>query len=250
MNESKEDLKNSQSNAKPLGSTEKTNRFLMGAAVVQVVLLAVIAFQLSGLDNALTGGAVIDPSPGAGAPSAAPRVPSDMKTLVDDDTVLGDKNAPVTIVEWSDYECPFCARFHSDTFGQLKSQYIDTGKVKFVYRDFPLSFHPNAMPAAEAAECAGEQGKYWEMHNLLFTQGVQGGVTSFKQFAKQLGLNTAKFNDCVDSGKMKAEIQKDFADGQKVGIQGTPGFVVNGQLISGAQPFQVFQQVIDAELAK
>ena len=251
MSESKEDQKMSShsSNAKPLSSTDNTNRFLMGAAVVQVLLLAVIAFQLSGLDNALTGGAVVAPSPSAG-PDALPTVPSDMKSLIDDDSVLGDKNAPVTIVEWSDYECPFCARFHSETFGQIKSKYIDTGKVKFVYRDFPLSFHQNAQPAAEAAECAGEQNKYWEMHNLLFTQGVQGGVASFKQFAKQIGLNTATFNTCLDTGKMKAEIQKDFADGQKVGIQGTPGFVVNGQLISGAQPFSVFQQVIDAELAK
>ena len=201
---------------------------------------------------------------GKSAPSAAaqptqPRAPSvpsptgsavDMAALIDDDAVKGDENAPVTMVEFSDYECPFCGRHFQQTYPQIVKDYVETGKVKLIFRDFPLSFHPQAQKAAEAAECAGEQGKYWDMHDKLFKDGVSGGVISFKQYAKDLGLDTAKFNDCLDSGKMTSEVAKDMQDGQAAGISGTPGFIINGQLVSGAQPFSVFQQIIEAELAK
>jgi len=174
----------------------------------------------------------------------------DMDVLVDDDAIKGDPNAPVTIVEWSDFECPFCARFYTETLSQIEKEYIATGKVKFVYRDFPLSFHANAQKAAEAAECAGEQEKYWEMHDAIFERGVSGGVTSFKSYASDIGLNTQKFNECLDSGEMAAEVKKDMADGAALGIGGTPGFIINGQLVSGAQPFENFRQIIEAELAR
>ena len=182
------------------------------------------------------------------APDQQPGVGGKVEVSVDDDAFIGEKNAPVTIVEFSDYECPFCSRFYDQTLPQIKSEYVDKGKVKLVYRDFPLSFHPNAQKAAEAAECAGEQGKYFEMHDKLFGQGVAGGVSGFKQYAQEIGLDTKKFNSCLDSGKMASEIQKDFNDGQSYGVQGTPAFFVNGKLISGAQPFTNFQQVIDSEL--
>jgi protein-disulfide isomerase len=181
-------------------------------------------------------------------PSPTPSV--DMEALMDDDAVKGDENAPVTIVEWSDFECPFCTRFYEQTLGLIDEQYIQTGKVKLVYRDYPLGFHPNAQKAAEAAECADEQDMFWEMHDLLFERGVTGGTESFKQFAVDLGLNANEFNDCLDSGEMAAEVAKDMQDGQAAGIRGTPGFIINGQLVSGAQPFANFKQVIDAELAK
>ncbi len=119
-----------------------------------------------------------------------------------------------------------------------------------VYRDFPLGFHKNAQKAAEAAECAGEQDKFWEMHNKLFDNGVSGGVSSFKRFAGELELDTDEFDECLDSGSMAAEVAKDMEDGQAVGISGTPGFVINGQLVSGAQPFAAFEQIIETELAK
>lgn len=179
----------------------------------------------------------------------APSAPSvDMDSLIDDDAIKGDKDAPVTIVEFSDYECPFCARFYSQTLGQIENEYIKTGKVKLVYRDFPLGFHSNAQKAAEAAECAGEQDKYYDMHDLLFEKGVKSGVDSFKQFAADIGLDTKEFNDCLDSGKMASEVQKDMRDGSAAGISGTPGFIINGKLVSGAQPFSAFKQIIDAEL--
>lgn len=174
----------------------------------------------------------------------------DMEELVDDDAFKGDENAPVIIVEFSDFECPFCTRFYSDTLPQIKKEYIETGKVKFVYRDFPLSFHANAKKAAEAAECAGEQEKFWEMHDKLFDEGVKGGVSLFKQFAVDIGLDTKKFNECLDIGKMADEVENDLAAGSNVGISGTPGFIINGQLVSGAQPFEVFKQIIEEELAK
>jgi len=193
--------------------------------------------------------------PRQAAPSIAaqeePSAPSiDMDSLIGDDAVKGDVNAPVTIVEWSDYECPFCTRFYTETLGQIEKEYISTGKVRFIYKDFPLNFHANAQKSAEAAECAGEQEKYWEMHDKLFEEGVSGGVASFKQFASDIGLNTAKFNDCLDSGEMASEVQNDFREGSAIGISGTPGFIINGKLVSGAQPFDVFKQIIDGELAK
>ena len=172
----------------------------------------------------------------------------DLTALEDDDAVKGDPNAPVTIVEFSDYECPFCGRYVKQTYPQITKEYIDTGKVRYIFRDFPLSFHAQAQKSAEAAECAGEQGKYYEMHDILFEKGVNGGVPSFKQYAKDIGLNSAAFDTCLDSGSMAQEVKNDMAEGQAAGITGTPGFIINGQKVSGAQPFSVFQQIIEAEL--
>ncbi|MFH1063628.1 MAG: DsbA family protein [Candidatus Woesearchaeota archaeon] len=190
------------------------------------------------------------------APAAQPSAPAadkqdvDMTVLMDDDSVKGNENAPVTIVEWSDFECPFCVRFYSQAYAQIKSEYIDTGKVKIVFRDFPLGFHAQAQKAAEAAECAGEQDDFWGMHDKLFEEGVAGGVATFKKYAKDLGLDSSKFDACLDNGDMAAEVAKDMQDGQRAGIRGTPGFIINGQLVSGAQPFEAFKQVIDAALAE
>jgi protein-disulfide isomerase len=190
-------------------------------------------------------------APKAAAPSAPPSgAGADMAKLADDDAVKGDADAPVTIIEWSDYECPFCVRFIEQTYGQIVEQYINKGKVNLIFRDYPLGFHANAQKAAEAAECAGEQGEYYAMHDKLFADGVKGGVASFKEFAKDLGLDTDDFNECLDSDAMAEEVKKDMADGQAAGIRGTPGFIINGKLISGAQPFDVFKQAIEAALAE
>lgn len=212
------------------------------------VLLAVVVGYLifGGSSDTNVKGNNVAPSGGSGPSGNAVAV--NMEDLVDDDDFKGNANAPVTIVEWSDYECPFCQRFYSQTLGQIEQEYIDTGKVKFVYRDFPLSFHPNAQKAAEAAECAGEQGKYYEMHDMLFEKGVAGGVTAFKQYAADIGLNTGDFDTCLDSGAMAAEVAADMSDGTAVGVTGTPGFIINGKLISGAQPYAVFKAEIDNAL--
>ena len=172
------------------------------------------------------------------------------QNLIDDDAFMGDPNAPVTIIEFSDYECPYCQRFYSQTFSSIKKEYIDKGLVQFVYRDFPLNIHQFAQGAAEAAECAGEQDKYFEMQDKLFKSGVDGGIESYKQYAKEIGLNQTKFDSCVDNREMKEEVTNDFKDGQAQGITGTPGFIINGEKVIGAQPFEVFKEVIDRKLAE
>ena len=218
-----------------------------------LAVLLVVSIYTGGFGREGTTKTVPQAAPAAAAPSAPspqPRAPINMEALADDDAFKGDPDAPVTIVEFSDFECPFCARFYSQTLAQIDEQYIKTGKVKFVYRDFPLSFHPQAQKSAEAAECAGEQDQFFAMHDKLFEEGVSGGVASFKQFAADIGLDTKEFNTCLDSGAMAGEVAKDMQDGQAAGIRGTPGFIINGQLVSGAQPFANFKQIIDAELAK
>ena len=181
---------------------------------------------------------------------------SKIDVSADDDPVLGSTDAEVTIIEFSDFQCPFCRSFWRDTLPQIKEKYIDSGKVKFVYRDFPLSsIHPSAQIAAEAANCAGDQGKYWEMHDKMFTEQDKLGPNTvtftkddLKKWAGEIGLNANTFNSCVDSGRHTEEVQKDFADGRTAGITGTPGFSVNGHLISGALPYSAFEQAIEEAL--
>ena len=226
-------------------------KFLAVAVIIQVLLLVFIAVKISALSGvAVEGNNVVAEAP---TPSAKPSnngaAAVDMATYIDDDSVKGGKDAPVTIVEFSDYECPFCTKFYEQSLQLIEKNYIDTGKVKFIYRDFPLSFHQNAQKAAEAAECAGEQDKYFEMHDLLFEKGVSGGVNAFKQYAKDIGLNTKKFDQCLDSGAMAQEVKDDFAAGQQLGVSGTPAFFINGKLVSGAQPYSVFEQIIEQELS-
>lgn len=177
----------------------------------------------------------------------------------DDDPYLGPQKAKVTIIEFSDFQCPFCRRLWQDTIQKIKDQYINANKsVKLVYRDFPLNFHPMAQTYAEAAECADEQGKFWEMHDKIFEEQGKlgtGTITSItkddvKNWAKELRLNTKKFNECLDSEKYKSEVQKDLLDGQKAGVKGTPTLFINGREVRGAQPFEVFKAIIDEELNK
>lgn len=166
----------------------------------------------------------------------------------DDDTVKGQANAPVTIIEFSDFQCPFCAKFVKEILPQLDKEYIQTGKVKLIFRDFPLEFHPDAQKAAEAAECAGEQGKYWEMHDSLFQYQNKLDVESLKVYAGELGIDMTQFNKCLDKGDMAEEVKKDFAEGQKYGITGTPAFFINGKLVTGAMPYADFKKAIEAAL--
>lgn len=173
----------------------------------------------------------------------------------DNDPFMGNEKAKVTIVEFSDFQCPFCRTFWSGALPQIKKEYIDTGKVKFVYRDYPLSFHPAAQLSAEASECANEQGKYWEMHNKIFgEQAKQGtgtatyGAVELKNWASQIGLDSSRFNQCLDSGKYKTEVENDFADGSAYGVSGTPTIFINGRAVVGAQPFSSFKVIIDEEL--
>lgn len=169
----------------------------------------------------------------------------------DDDEILGDSNAKVTIIEFSDYQCPFCKKFYDETLPLLKKDYINTGKVKLIYRDYPLSsIHPKAQKASEAAECAGEQKKYYDYHDKLFKNQNFLEIDNLKKYAKELGLNTKEFNDCLDSNKMASEVQKDLEDGQNLGVDGTPAFFINGIPLTGSQPFEAFKNLIEQELIK
>jgi protein-disulfide isomerase len=182
---------------------------------------------------------------------------------IDDDPVLGNPNAPLTIVEFSDFQCPFCAKFHAQTLPLINENYIKTGKVKFVYRDFPITgIHPNALPAALASECADDQGKFWQFHDKIFQNqeewkslDLNQMVTLLKQYASELKLNEDEFGACLDSGKYVDEVNSDYQDGQKYGIEGTPGFFIGNDKIgytkvSGAKPYPFFQSVLDEVLAK
>jgi len=212
--------------------------------------------ELSGQVKALSEQVAKLPSPGQqGGGETKPKEPERIEVSVDDDPVLGQADARVVIVEFSDFQCPYCDRFFQQTFPQLKREYIDTGKVKLVFRDFPLSFHQNAALAAEAAQCAYEQDAFWEMHDRIFAgQGEWSGSSEAKGifigYAEELGLDQARFRECLDSGRYKEEVQGDFKDGAKYGVRGTPTFFINGRKLVGAQPFSAFQQVIEDELGK
>jgi len=159
----------------------------------------------------------------------------------------GDK-APVTIVEFSDFHCPFCKRV-VPTLAQLESKYGD--KVKLVFRDFPIeSLHPGALKAHQAARCADEQGKFWAYHDKLFAGPANSSPELFTRFAKEVGLEPVAFETCLGSGKHQAAIQKDIAEGQRLGVGGTPAFFINGRPLSGAQPLEAFARVIEEELAR
>jgi protein-disulfide isomerase len=158
----------------------------------------------------------------------------------------GGAKAPVTIVYFSDYECPFCGKGEASVDEVMKA-YGD--KIRLVFRDYPLPMHANARPAAEAANCANAQGKFWDYHAKLFANQSALGADKLVAYAEQVGLDKAKFADCVAKKPYTAAIDKDIADGQKVGVNGTPAFFINGRSLSGAQPFEKFKEVIDDELA-
>lgn len=167
---------------------------------------------------------------------------------LDDDPVLGPEDAPITLVAFSDYQCPYCKRWHDDVFGKLVEEYGD--KVRFVYRDFPLnSIHPQAAPAAQAANCANEQGAFWEYHNALFSYKYDFGDQAFEQYALELGLDAAALMECYQSGRYANEVDADLEFASQFGISSTPTFFLNGIAVVGAQPYDVFKQLIDLELA-
>ena len=164
-------------------------------------------------------------------------------SITKDNHIRGDFNAEITLVEFSDFECPFCER-HYPTVNKILSEY--EGKVRLVYKHFPLGFHKNAQKAAEASECAAEQGKFWEYHDKLFeNQPVGYSLEKFKQWAKDTGLNTSKFNNCLDSGKFAQKVKDDYQEGVEKGVNGTPATFVNGKLVSGAVPYNSLKEIID-----
>jgi protein-disulfide isomerase len=165
----------------------------------------------------------------------------------DGDPSIGPEDAPVTIVEFSDYQCPYCKTWYQQTYDQLMANY--PGKIRFVYRDLPLPMHPEAIPAAEAADCAEEQGAFWKYHDALFSGQYTLGRTAYEQYAADLGLDTTAFSACLDDHRYQAEVKANAADAARLGLTGTPSFVINGRILIGALPFEDFKAIIDEELA-
>jgi len=227
-------------------TTKKNTTMIIKSIAIIAIIIAIIAvityFSRSPTTTITTKGTA--PITAAGDFGVSQETKAAMKTLADDDPYLGAEDAPVTIVEFSDFQCPFCKRFREQTFNKIKENFIDTGIVKFVYRDLPLSFHPYAQKAAEAAQCAHEQGKFWEYHDKLFENQQQLDENSLKKYAADLGLDVEAFTTCLDSGKYEEETLKDAQAAAGQGIGGTPGFIINGKKISGAQPYDKFEQVI------
>jgi protein-disulfide isomerase len=194
---------------------------------------------------------------GAGAPQqpVSDKVTMDMPQTPHQ---IGSKDAQLVVLEYTDLQCPFCQQFHNTVFDQLKRNYVDTGKVLFVSRDFPLDFHPWARPAAIAARCAGEQGKYWDMRNTLQSNADKLSREYISQIARGLNLDMGKYDVCTNSDSYSAEINKEIAEGSAAGVNGTPSFVIgrvtNGKLegvrLVGAMPYAQFETALKDALAK
>ncbi len=233
---------------------KKTTLWKLSTVVLGVLLIISLFTGGFGLgSNTPTGGTVAVPD--NNEPTTIDEV------SIDDDPILGDKDAPVTIIEFSDYQCPFCRRSYTQVMPQVIENFVKTGKARLVFRDFPLaSIHPGALPAAQAAECADEQNKYWEMHDKIFDEQNKFGQGTvpmtnddLKKWASELGLNSETFNTCLDSNKYAKEVEDDFTDGNSYGVSGTPTYFIGNdkegyKIIGGAQPYQVFEQTINEYL--
>ena len=246
---------------------------MLRGAVVAIAIAAFLGGYLTGsmdssgsitseeIKAALAEVEARQPTPQPAQQTAQPTGPQIFQVSVDDDPTKGDPDAPVTIVEFSDFQCPFCSRFFQQTLPQLEKNYIETGKVKFVYRDMPLdSLHPNARPAHIAAECADEQGMFWDYHDVLFeSQGQWQRLSSselsrtFVGYASDLGVDTASFESCLNSPEIADEVNRDLLDARKYSATGTPTFFIGNEKdgftkMVGAQPFSAFQLKIDSLL--
>ena len=226
--------------------TSKLSLILISVTLAISILTMFMTFGLRSEISAINGGVSSD----SGTASL----------ITPNDPFIGPDNAKNVIIEFSDFECPYCGAAsgtHAALIDQFKrsdptweapvpklEELAKQGKIKFVFKNFPLNIHKNAQKAAEASECANEQKKFWEYHNKMFENQEALDVPSLKQYAKDLGLNTNKFNDCLDTGKMAAEVKNDLNAGVKAGISGTPAFLVNGQLIKGAQSFSTFESML------
>jgi len=211
-------------------------------ALLAIVLLGAIIWILPN-----------NPSPTGNVVNGNPTGTVSVEIVEGDNFLKGNADSKVIIYEYSDFECPFCQRAYLGAVTQIKESYSDE-EVAIIFRHMPLtSIHPNAQKSAEASECAADQGKFVEMHDILFESGVAGGSETYKEYAVQLGLNAEQFNSCLDSGEKAEKVRADLASAQAAGARGTPYFVIVGEdkkgtPISGAQPFEAFQQIIDSKL--
>ncbi|MBS0579301.1 MAG: DsbA family protein [Proteobacteria bacterium] len=211
---------------------------------------ALLAAALLALASGASGGAPAEPAD-AGPPPV--RLKLDEKEFS-----LGRTDAPITMVEFTDYQCPYCRAFQAQTFAQLKAHYIDTGKLRFIVRDLPLEFHSSARPAAEAAHCAAEQGKFWEMHHALLTSKDPLASGGIDKSAAAVGLDLARLHACMGAARYEGIIARNSATASMIGIHGTPAFVIGrmahgqleGQLAEGAFPYSEFDGALKEMLGE
>ena len=226
------------------GVTGTPSFFINGQLLVGAQPYTVFA---QAIDAALAGDTPVAAEPAAPAAGPTPAAIAPPEAAM----TLGSPDAPVTIVEFSDYQCPFCARHYQETWPQIRSEFVDTGRVRYVFKDFPLtSIHPQADEAHETARCAGEQGAYWGMHDRLFARqsewaGQANHVAIFQGYAAELKLDTQAFDACLESGRWTDAVNADLAEGVGLGVQGTPAFFIDGYPLYGAQPFDVFQYALE-----
>ena len=227
---------------------------LMVLLMVASFLLGMLITKVQYLEGQQAGGTTAGTQQAAGGaqPSVAPGTP--VNVSVGNLPALGNKDAKVKVVEFADFQCPFCEQWFSQVMPQLKKDYIDTGKIAFYWRDYPF-LGQESNYAASAARCANDQGKFWDFHDYLYTHQGQENSGAFskdnlKQFAATMGLNTDQFNSCLDADKFSKDYQTDLSDGQKAGVNGTPTVFVNGIAIVGAQPYEAFKSAIDTALKK
>lgn len=239
-------------------SSPKTTFYLglfVGIAISSVLALVLVFSMLMSGRSMATGAAAVAQVPSAGAPAAndpgpAAPVGGPVKPVDDKDHILGKKDAKVTVIEYSDFECPFCGQIEP-ALAQMRAEFPND--VRLVYRHFPLSFHPQAQKAAEASECAAKLGGndgFWKMHEKLFANQQTLGPAAYVTFAKELGLKEADFKTCLDSGEMAARVNSDMASGNDAGVNGTPATFINGKLVSGAVPYATLKQELVAAGAK
>ena len=224
-----------------------------------VPLVAMLALSLAcapanGAKQAAESSAAVraDTTPVAPA-SAAPKDSDGVKA--DLARIQGSPTAPVWVIEVSDFQCPFCKQWHDQTYQKLRDEFVKTGKVRLAYINFPLNQHINAWPAAETAMCAGAQGKFWEMHDALFVnqakwEQLPSPAQFFDSLARATGLDVPRWQQCVQSGKMKAWIQADHDRAETAGAESTPTFIIGNRMLTGAQPIENFRSAIDSALAK
>ena len=225
------------------------NTYIIPASIVIAGILIAGAVMYSNRGTGDTAAVKNAVPAGATAPGAMPA-----GDLAGTAPFLGDPKAPVTVVEFADFQCPFCGRFFQTVEQALIEQYVKTGKVRFVYRNFAF-LGPESEDAAAAAACAGEQGKFWEYHDYLYThqRGENGGAfakANLKNFARAVGVDGAKFDPCLDRERSMNAVRADTAAGRSYGVTGTPATFINGRLVSGAQPIAAFVLVIEEELKK
>jgi protein-disulfide isomerase len=245
---------------KPLPAPTLCARITVGSRNAVLAAFCVVATACSG-DR--SGGSYAGAgSPPAGASTAAAPTPDSVTALTDSiiriadaSRIAGNPNAKVWLVIMSDFQCPFCRRFHEDTYRRIRQEYVDRGLIRMAYLNFPRTYHAHAVPTAEYALCAGLQGKFWEYHDSLFKSQddwkdlPKGNTTYFDSLAQKLGLDMDDLGLCVSSGLMKRLIAADEMRSSETGSTGTPAFVIGNQVAAGVQPFEVFKKYLDAALS-